>query len=74
MRFEFAAKMRMAGESAALCDFADGNLRLQQHSLRLLGPQPSQIRAHGNPVEATEFARKMNLVTSCLTRDLRHGE
>jgi hypothetical protein len=74
MRFEFAAKMRMAGEAAALCDFADGNLRLQEQSLRLLGPQPSQIRAHGNSVEATEFPRKMNLVTSCLSRDLHHGE
>jgi hypothetical protein len=74
MRLEFATKMRMAGEAAAVCDFADGNLRLQQHSLCLLGPQPSQIGAHWDSEEATEFPREMNLVTSCCTRDLRHGE
>ena len=74
MRLEFSAQMRMAREATALCDFANRDLRLQQQPLRLLGPQSSQVRAHGNSEEAAEFPRKVNLVTPCFTRDLRHGE
>lgn len=74
MRLEFSTKMRMAREATALRDFANRDLRLLQQSLGLLGPQPSQVSAHGNSEEAAEFPRQVNLVTPCFTRDLRHGK